>query len=105
LQDYLEPVDWTGRQIREDKQGRIEAHQPPILARLGIEVEHWLYLMQYYRSSFKSLVGSAYRVRAACRELGWKKSHSLSMRKALIGYLTNEPLAFYRRKGWTFHQY
>ena len=85
LEDYLELVDWTGRQIREDKQGQIDADSPSILERLGIEPEHWLYLTQHYRSSFKSLVGSAYRVRAACRELGWKKSHSLSMCKALIG--------------------
>ena len=85
VEDYLELVDWTGRQIREDKGGRIEDDQPAILVRLGIETEHWLYLTQHYQSSFKSLVGTVYRVRKACRQLGWKKSHSLSMCKALLG--------------------
>ena len=85
VEDYLELVDWTGRQIREDKRGRIDDDQPAILDRLGIETEHWLYLTQHYQSSFKSLVGTAYRVREACKQLGWKKSHSLSQCKALLG--------------------
>ena len=85
VEDYLELVDWTGRQIREDKRGRIDDDQPAILERLGIETKHWLYLTQHYQSSFKSLVGTAYRVREACRQLGWKKSHSLAMCKTLLG--------------------
>jgi hypothetical protein len=43
LEDYLKLVDWTGRQIREDKRGRIEDEVPPILNRLGIASAHWLY--------------------------------------------------------------
>jgi len=35
LNDYLELVDWTGRQIREDKRGHIDSDTPPILQRLG----------------------------------------------------------------------
>jgi len=62
LKDYLELVDWTGRQIREDKRGRIEDDEPPILSRLGIKPAHWLYLTQHYESSFKSLVVA----RASC---------------------------------------
>ena len=85
VEDYIELVDWTGRQIREDKRGRIDDDHPPILDRLGIEAEHWLYLTQHYQSSFKSLVGTAYRVRDACQLLGWKKGHSLAMCKALFG--------------------
>ncbi len=37
LADYIEFVDWTGRQIRTDKRGAISENAPPILARLGIE--------------------------------------------------------------------
>ena len=55
------------RKIREDKRGRIDDDQPPILDRLGIETEHWLYLTQHCQSSFKLSVGTAYRVREACR--------------------------------------
>jgi REP element-mobilizing transposase RayT len=85
IEDYLELIDWTGRQIREDKVGRIEDTLPPILTRLGIERAHWIYLTQNYQSSFKFLVGSVFKVREACRSLGWKKSHSLGMSKRLFG--------------------
>ena len=36
LTDYLELVDWTGRQIRDDKRGSIDKEQSPILNRLNI---------------------------------------------------------------------
>ena len=85
LEDYLELVDWTGRQIRDDNRGSIDGDQPLILERFGIETVRWLYLTQYYQSSFKSSVGTVYRVRESCRQLGWMKSHSLSKCKALLG--------------------
>ena len=42
LTDYLELVDWTGRQIRENKRGSISEAEPAIMERLGIDAEHWL---------------------------------------------------------------
>ncbi|MDP2571924.1 transposase [Vibrio penaeicida] len=42
LMDYLELVDWTGRQIREDKRGSIHSSLPSILNRLGIDQTTWM---------------------------------------------------------------
>ena len=77
LTDYLELVDWTGRVIREDKRGAIDAGLPPILERLGIEPKHWLFLTQNFESRFKGLVGSAYRLKQACRALGYQRTPGL----------------------------
>ncbi len=77
LTDYLELVDWTGRVIREDKRGAIDAALPPILERLGIEPKHWLFLTQHFESRFKGLVGSAYRLKQACRTLGYQRTPGL----------------------------
>ncbi|MEM7258337.1 MAG: transposase, partial [Pseudomonadota bacterium] len=67
LTDYLELVDWTGRQIREDKRGAIDSDLPTILERLDIDEDHWLYMGQNFESSFKTLVGSVYSLKSACR--------------------------------------
>jgi REP element-mobilizing transposase RayT len=56
LNDYLALVDWTGRAILENKPGHIPANQPPILQRLQIDPEHWIYMPQHFESRFKGLV-------------------------------------------------
>jgi hypothetical protein len=40
-QDYLELVDWTGRNIRHGKRGYIDHAIPPILNRLQLSSEQW----------------------------------------------------------------
>ncbi len=37
LKDYLMLLDWTGRQVRLDKRGKVPASLAPILQRIGIE--------------------------------------------------------------------
>jgi len=44
LMDYIELVEWSGRQIQNKKKGAIAATLPPILNRLGIESDNWLFL-------------------------------------------------------------
>ena len=39
--DYLELVDWTGRAIRSDKRGAIDARLPPIMQRLNVDAAAW----------------------------------------------------------------
>ena len=60
--DYLELVDWTGRAIREDKAGHIDASHLPILQRLGLEGHAWQELSQSFEKLFHSLVGHPDRV-------------------------------------------
>ncbi len=77
LTDYLELVDWTGRQIREDKRGAIPGDIPPLLQRLQIDSRHWQYLSQNFESPFKGIVGTAHKVREACKRLDLKWSHGV----------------------------
>ena len=77
LTDYLELVDWTGRAIRDDKRGAIDANLPPILERLGIEPKHWLFLAQHFESRFKGLVGGVCRLKQAYRALGYQRTPGL----------------------------
>ena len=73
LTDYLELLDWTGRQIREDKKGAIDSDLPAILERLEIDEDQWLYMTQNFESSFKTLVGSMYTLKRVCRALGYQR--------------------------------
>ena len=77
LQDYLELVDWTGRQIRQDKRGSIDQKQPPILERLNIDLEHWVYNTQNFESQFKGLVGTALSIKAQYQKFGYQRTPHL----------------------------
>ena len=57
--DYLELVDWTGRQIRDNPIGSIDEEAPPILQRLSISPKHWIYLCTQFESRFKGIAGTA----------------------------------------------
>jgi len=58
LIDYIELVDWTGRQMHGNKKGSIDADQPHILNRLNIEPENWMKLSFQFEHSFSAFAGS-----------------------------------------------
>jgi REP element-mobilizing transposase RayT len=64
LTDYLDLVDWTGRQIKENKRGAISGSKPAIMDRLEIDAEHWLYITQNFESEFKDIVGAVDEVKS-----------------------------------------
>jgi len=84
LVDYLELVDWTGRQIRVDKRGSIESDLPSILKRLDIDEEHWLYMTQNFESNFKTLVGAVHTLRRVCKDMGYQRIPGRSTCEALF---------------------
>ena len=75
LHDYLLLVDWTGRQLRRGKRGRISSREPPILSRLGIEPERWVDEMRHYGRWYYRAVGSVQALATLCEHLGqcWLK--------------------------------
>jgi hypothetical protein len=83
LQDYLELLDWTGRQIRSDKRGSITQTLPPILERLNIDSEHWVYNTQHFESQFKGLVGTAISIKAKFQHFGYQRTPGLGLAELL----------------------
>ncbi|MES9900759.1 MAG: transposase [Sedimenticola sp.] len=84
LEDYLELVDWTGRAMRDDKRGAIPSTLPPILDRLQIDPKSWLYMTTSFESRFRSLVGRADRIHAACEKLGQRWVHGIVACRQLL---------------------
>jgi len=77
LTDYIELVDWTGRVLRDDKRGHINNQLPPILQRLNIEPKHWQTMAKNFESQFKGLVGTAYKLKQTCQNLGYQRMPGL----------------------------
>jgi hypothetical protein len=65
LDQYLRLVDWTGRQLRPDKAGRIPPELDPILQRLDCVSGVWLDLVRNFRRRFRTEAGRADRVHEA----------------------------------------
>ena len=64
LDDYLQLLDWTGRQFRTEKRGAIPAACAPILDRLDFSEETWFDLVKNFRKRFRNEAGSLPSVRA-----------------------------------------
>jgi len=64
LKDYIELVDWAGRAMREDKRGAIDANEPPILHRLGIETGAFMEHMKgKHQEHYPKLMGRLDKIR------------------------------------------
>ena len=59
LDEYLELLDWTGRQVRTDKRGAIPAALLPILERLQINAEAWVDTIEQFGRRFRRAIGRA----------------------------------------------
>ncbi len=82
LKDYLELVDWGGREVKRNKQGYISATTPPILVRLKMDAAPVLdYLAMDDLHTFGAL-GPVNLLRAFAKSVGRKfvKGHVLGNR-------------------------
>ena len=66
LTEYLELLDWSGRQIVAGKRGAIPEHLEPILLRVGICPENWLTLALEFGRLFHRVAGSCSSLSGQC---------------------------------------
>ncbi|WED20684.1 transposase [Vibrio sp. JC009] len=79
LFDYIELVDWTGRQLRENKLS-IDSQQPPIMDRLRTDSSAWLQVCTRLESKRAVLVGQKRNLERAVPKLN---------RTRVVGYALN----------------
>jgi len=84
LIDYIELIDWTGRQIREDKRGAINERIPPILNRLQISPTHWQTLTTEFESRFKGIAGSALSIKEKRARFGLTRNQNWTNSRLLF---------------------
>ncbi len=70
---YLELLDWTGRQMRDDESGVIPADLAPILSRMGLDCHSWCDLVKKFGRMFKRAAGTVQSLadEAARRSRKW----------------------------------
>jgi hypothetical protein len=82
LDDYLRLLDWSGRQVRQDKPGAIPADLAPILERLHIRGDEWLGLLGDLNDRFGNFLGRAAALAAMAAKLKakWLKGAAAAAR-------------------------
>ena len=70
LADYLQLVDWTGRQWRSDKRGAMASTVPLLLQRLNINETTWIETVRHFRGGFHDYVGPAEALQQHSKLLG-----------------------------------
>jgi REP element-mobilizing transposase RayT len=58
-EQYIELVDWSGRQLYPGKRGKIEANEPRALAKLGISNQRWEHDVKGVGNGYWRVVGTA----------------------------------------------
>lgn len=74
--EYLDLLDWTGRELRAGKVGSIPQHLDPILQRIGLDSHSWCDLVKRFGQVFKRAAGTAERLAAEAsqRGLNWMQA-------------------------------
>ncbi|MEW6995204.1 transposase [Colwelliaceae bacterium MEBiC 14330] len=78
LKDYLELIELTGRCIRADKAGHIQANQATLLTRLNIAPENWLTLSKDFRRIFHGALGHGDVLTNYCEHQGLKRRSNIN---------------------------
>ena len=81
---YVDLVDFTGRQIRPGKRGHIAENEPPALRRLGLDSRHWTGQVKGIGSGYWRIVGSVETLieRAEAAGQKWMKGIGFARRLA-----------------------
>ena len=82
LDDYLELVDWSGKQIKPNKRGAIDASAPPVLQQLNFDQKEWLKLCTTLEKNRASLVGEVKSYSHAIHKLQRKRNTGLKITTA-----------------------
>ena len=72
LDQYLDILDWTGRQLRESGKKSIPGEYKPILERLRIDSDKWLDAVNCYGRNFYRAAGREENMRLAAMDVGLK---------------------------------
>ena len=82
--EYLQMVDYTGRQIRADQRGAISGAPPAILRHLGYSPDNWTRQVLAIRSDYSRAVGAVEALAEKAADIGqfWLRGIATARRLA-----------------------
>ena len=88
LDEYIEILDITGREIKEGGKGYIPNHLKPIFERLEINEERWVKTVKSYGTIFYRVAGKVDSITDAAKQAGrsWLKGLSSSKEVFMVDY-------------------
>ena len=85
LDEYLQLLDWTGRQVRADKRGSIPGELVPILERLQVNADAWIDTIEQFGRTFRRAIGRVSSMAALARSRGKCWFQGLTASKLAFG--------------------
>ncbi len=82
---YVDLLDWTARQIRQDKRGSTPASLEPVFERLGISGEVWCGLVKDFGRLFYAVAGRPHEVDAHRSRDGQQRYKTRRQTRELMG--------------------
>jgi len=83
--EYIQLVDWTGRQIKTGKRGYIAETIPPILERLNIQTAAWLHNCKALECNYYRVIGSAARLKEFCEKFKQRRVLGINAARQAFG--------------------
>ena len=84
LVQYLDLLDWTGRQLSQDKRGAIPGDLLQILCRMGINPDGWLTVVEKFGKLFKRAAGTTDSLETEAAHRGQSYMHAPGVKQLMI---------------------
>ena len=81
--EYIELVDFTGRELHAGKRGQIEASEPRALTKLGLNKNHWTTRVKGIGSGYWRVVGDFEELIDKAKEISQRTLFSLGFARNL----------------------
>jgi hypothetical protein len=82
--EYLQLVDYTGRQIRADKRGAIDGPPPAVLGRMGYRPDTWTRQVLAVKSDYSRAMGAVECLVEKAAEIGQRWLRGIATARMLV---------------------
>lgn len=83
--EYIQLVDWTGRQIRDGKKGYIKDQTPLIFAQLNMNTVAWLHNCKHLEQTYHRVIGSSARILEFCNKFKQQRVVGITAARLAFG--------------------